>query len=84
MLGSNTCTSSPAIDRKFGSYRGFLIRAGLNTLILVATMAFFPLIAGNGGGEAWVLICSFLIGVFGGMACKGSATTALLTLTVAD
>jgi hypothetical protein len=61
-------TFGKKMDLRCGSYNGYMVRGVGCSAILGILMAIHSTIAGNGGGAAWVLIESFLIGLFGGMA----------------
>ena len=60
-------TFGKKMDLRCGSYNGYMVRGVGCSLILGILMAMHPSMAPI-GGQTWVLIESFLIGCFGGMA----------------
>jgi hypothetical protein len=65
-------TYGKKMDAKMGSYKGYMIRGVGCSLILGILMAIHPAMMKTGLGATWVILESFLIGLFGGMAygCK--------------
>jgi hypothetical protein len=55
------------MDLRCGSYNGYMVRGVGCSVVLGVLMAIHPTMAPI-GGETWVLLESFLIGAFGGMA----------------
>ena len=61
-------TFGKKMDLRCGSYNGYMVRGVGCSAVLGILMAIHPTMAANGGGSTWVLVESFLIGLFGGMA----------------
>lgn len=61
-------TFGQKMDLRCGSYNGYMVRGVGCSALLGILMAIHPTMAANGGGSTWVLVESFLIGLFGGMA----------------
>lgn len=61
-------TYGKKIDERCGSYNGYMIRGVGCSAVLAIIMAIHPAMVKSGLGQTWVILESFLIGLFGGMA----------------